>query len=254
MWSPSPLQSKAASQSVHQQGEREDLKMHLSPPFNFLPFSTAQWISQFPLPRAAELCTCGCSCTYTHHSKEEKNPNQLQSNFQRAHFTHYVLQVSYSWSSAMLILLNKSKISAFFFSSKRVCTKLWQTPSVMDPGTLHKHGWHCRITGQTHTAPKGCIPISTGLVPGSPFCPESCYANPAGWVCTSSGSQRISKTHHRPANNCFSCWVSNPKVRQWKFKKKSLCTDAKQHFSMFSWQELIIVTRKKKKGICLRSD
>lgn len=68
--------------SAHEQGGREDLKMHLPPPCNFFPFATALWIFQFPLPRAAELNTHWCSCTYTHHLREEKKRavEQLPNN------------------------------------------------------------------------------------------------------------------------------------------------------------------------------
>lgn len=169
-----------------------------------------------PLAQAAELCAQGCSRTYTHHSKWKKK--KMQNNFQITHFTHYVLQVSFSWSSASLFFAKQNQDYCFLLLFLREC--------------VQSYGKHCELWTQEHPKNTEGLPWSQSKPPLLPQAASQfpwpytrVPSSPWEWLCKPCWvsvplSWGIYDTQ-QITNNSFSCWVSNPKVREQKLKKKN---------------------------------
>lgn len=148
------------------------------------------------------------------HTLFKGGKNQFQSNFQITNFTR-VFKVFYSWSSAILLFAKQNQDQNFLVlflkesvqNYGRHLQLLTQEPSTNMDGITWSQS-------KPSLSPKVASQFPLALHQGP-------CANPAGSVCVSSGSQGTSKTHHRPANNSFFCKESNPRVREWKLKKKN---------------------------------
>lgn len=212
-----------------------------SPP-NFLPFATAFWISQFPLPTAAELYICWCAYAYTHVIQRRKKKS-LQNNFQIAHFIHYVLQNSYFWSSAILLFAKQNQDQCFIILFLK--------------GTIQHYGKSLKLFPQEHSTDidgttgahsksssllKAASQFPLALHQGPSFAPKAAVQTLLGehvcpWVVGSGECLR-----HTTALQITFFPVQWLTQELGGGENKSVCIDAKQHFSMFSWQEIIKLT------------
>lgn len=194
--------------SAHRQAGPQDA---ITSPPNFLSFATSFWISQFPLPTAAE-----CTLMRSHITQRRKKNRCRTTSKQLISFV-MVSRTLISGPLRPCFLLNKNQgrclIVLFLKGSVQHYSK---SLKVIHPGTPRKHRRCYRNEGQVLIAPKGCSsPVSFGLTPGSPFCPESGCVIPPRWLCAPWGSWHwgMLETYHSPANNCFSSSAANRKVR-----------------------------------------
>lgn len=192
-----------------------------SPPDSLL-FATASCSSQFPLPRADELYIHWCAHTEIMQRRRKKKKRATEQNPSNASFilfsrTHFL--------SSTILLFAKQNQDQRFTGPYNTGAGAWN----YSPGEAHRHGWCYKKAEQGLTSPNSHVPAPIGSR-GAGECPRHPIALHANGL-SSASNQKLEGRKTTP-----------------------LSTDAKQHFSMFSWQEIAKQTSQRGKSVCLRSD
>lgn len=119
----------------------------------------------------------------------------------------------------------------------------------MDPGAPHNHRWDYMSTEQAPVPPKAAPHFPLALQQG----PLLTLGVAVQTLLGECAHPRAARGYPRYTTGLqitgFPVECLTQKSGNENFFKKSLCIDAKQRFSMFSWQERIMVTSQKKKKV-----